>query len=93
MFNPAAEVAINLLEKSLVCQFQYYIFLRLQAAVLPQFQQEFGLYLRLARIQDLVVGQQLAAVFFLQQRQIVSHMLEQTLRARSAVGGSIFPVA
>jgi hypothetical protein len=40
-----------------------------------------------------VVGQQLAAVFFLQQRQIVSRTLEQALRARPAVGSSIFPAA
>jgi hypothetical protein len=58
-----------------------YISLRLQAAVLPQFQQKFGLNLGLARIQYLVVGQQLAAVFFLQQRQIVSRTLEQILAA------------
>jgi hypothetical protein len=40
-----------------------------------------------------VVGQQLAAVFFLQQRQIVSRTLKQVLRGRPAVGGSIFPAA
>jgi hypothetical protein len=68
-------------------------FLKGKAAVLPQFQQKFGLYLGPARIQDLVVGQQLAAVFFLQQRQIVSRTLEQALRFRPAVGGSIFPAA
>jgi hypothetical protein len=40
-----------------------------------------------------VVGQQVAAVLLLQQRQIVSRTLEQTLRGRPAVGGSIFPAA
>jgi hypothetical protein len=40
-----------------------------------------------------VVGQQLAAVFFLQQRQKVSRTLEQALLGRPAVGGSIAPAA
>ncbi len=40
-----------------------------------------------------MVGQQLAAVFFLQQRQIVSRTLEQALRGRPAGGCSIAPAA
>ncbi len=40
-----------------------------------------------------MVGQQVAAVLLLQQRQIVSRTLEQALRGRPAGGRSIAPAA